>query len=50
MINYADDTTLYSTLSMFAQQNGTNTDDMLNAEISQINAWLVANKLIINAR
>ena len=38
MINYADDTKLYSTLSMLAQQNGTNTDDLLNPEISQINA------------
>ena len=48
MINYADDTTLYSSFKTSLQDDKTKIDDNLNGELSQINTWLVSNKLTIN--
>ena len=48
-INYADDTTLSSTLSIFNIKHKTNySSDNINLELEKINDWLKLNKLSLN--
>ena len=49
VIMYADDTTLVSHLENFGPMNDVNTlEQELNKEISQVNTWLLSNKLLLN--
>lgn len=48
MINYADDTTLHSSINVFHEDSGSSIDANINEELEYINSWLVANKLTIN--
>ena len=43
---YADDTTLFTTINCF--ENNENTNQYIN-ELSKINEWLIVNKLSLNA-
>ena len=44
---YADDTTLFTTLNCF--ENNENTNQYINGELSKINEWLIVNKISLNA-
>ena len=44
---YADDTTLFTTINCF--ENNENTNQYINDELSKINEWLIFNKLSLNA-
>ena len=44
---YADDTTLFTTIKCF--ENNENTNQYINDELSKINEWLIVNKLSLNA-
>ena len=44
---YADDTTLFTTIDCF--ENNENTNQYINDELSKINEWLIVNKLSLNA-
>ena len=44
---YADDTTLFTTINCF--ENNENTNQYINDELSKINEWLIVNKLSLNA-
>ena len=44
---YADDTTLFTTINCFG--NNENTNQYINDELSKINEWLIVNKLSLNA-
>ena len=44
---YADDTTLFTTINCF--ENNENTNQYINDELSKINEWLIVNKLPLNA-
>ena len=44
---YADDTTLFTTINCF--ENNENTNQYINGELSKINEWIIINKLSLNA-
>ena len=44
---YADDTTLFTTINCF--ENNENTNQYINDELSKINEWLIVKKLSLNA-
>ena len=44
---YADDTTLFTTINCF--ENNENTNQYINDELSKISEWLIVNKLSLNA-
>ena len=49
MINYADDTTLVSTLNSFSSCNEhPSTDLCINNELKKVYTWLCSNKLCLN--
>ena len=47
-ICYADDTTLFCTLSKLVNAQNANPDIKINIELAKINEWLEINKLSIN--
>ena len=47
-ISYADDTTLFSTVSNFTNTPNTDANCMINQELFKINEWLEINKLSLN--
>ena len=47
IVNYADDTTLISTIDSFTSPN-TNISDNINSELENVNKWLAAQKLCLN--
>ena len=47
-ISYADDTTLFSTVSNFTNTPNTDTNCLINQELFKINEWLEINKLSLN--
>ena len=47
-IIYADDTTLFSTLSLFQKPTGGNISLDINLELDKVNIWLKVNKLSLN--
>ena len=49
-VNYADDTTMTSTLNTFKDQGGRIQDNQINNELNKINCWLKANKLSLNVK
>ena len=52
IIGYADDTTLYGTISKFARATprGESISKKINDEIDQVNIWLKVNKLSLNPK
>ena len=49
--NYADDTTLMSTLGSFnSNQNQNSVEQNINDELNKISGWLKENKLSLNAK
>ncbi len=49
-ICYADDTTLFCTLSKLVNAQNANPDITINIELAKINEWLELNKLSINLK
>ena len=49
-ICYADDTTLFCTLSKLVNAQNTNPDLTINIELAKINEWLEINKLSLNLK
>ena len=47
-ISYANDTTLFSTVSNFTNTPNTDTNCLINQEFFKINEWLEINKLSLN--
>ena len=47
-ISYADDTTLFSTVSNFTNTPNTDANCLINQELFKINEWLEINKLSLN--
>ena len=44
---YADDTTLFTTINCF--ENNEHPNQYINNELSKISEWLIVNKLSLNA-